>query len=231
MPSWWRSADWSAWGWSELTCTRPLQGWVAIRQRFVSSPSLSRVTTSCSLGSRCWWVSTMAVAAVVLTGSPEVNRALAELKGPKQKEAIRKASRAALRPVLDQVRTTAPKRTGQLSRSVKVRALTRSRSRVGARVSVSARSNFKGKAFYAGFQEYGWKVGRRVRNSDLGMDPKNWARRTATQKAEAAKRNAARRQVKGTEWMKKAAQAKRQMALGIYRAETIRWVRQLSKAK
>lgn len=166
----------------------------------------------------------------VVTGSDELNRKLQELKGPKQKAAIRKASREALRPVAEQVKSTAPKRTGRLARSAKVRSLTRSRSRVGSRVTVSGTgSNFKGKTFYGGFIEYGWKAGRRVRNADLGAA--RGAKRTADQRAEAERRNNARRQIKGTEWMKKAAQAKRQMALGIYRAETIRWVRELSKAK
>ena len=166
----------------------------------------------------------------VVTGSDALNRKLQELRGPKQKVAVRKASREALKPVADQVRATAPKRTGRLARSTKVRALTRSRSRIGSRVSVSGSGNsFKGKGFYGAFQEYGWKAGRRVRNADLGAA--RGAKRTTSQKAEATRRNSARKQIKGTEWMKKAAQAKRPMALGIYRAETVRWVRELSKAK
>lgn len=162
----------------------------------------------------------------VVTGCQELNRKLQELKGPKQKAAVRKASREALRPVAEQVKSTAPRRTGKLARQTKVRALTRSRSRVGSRVTVSGTGNsFKGKTFYGGFIEYGWKAGRRVRNADLGAA--RGEKRTAAQKAEAQRRNNARKQIKGTEWMKKAAQAKRQMALGIYRAETLRWVRAL----
>jgi hypothetical protein len=170
------------------------------------------------------------MAAVVLTGSRELNEKLQQLRGPKQKVAIRKASREALKPVAEQVKSTAPKRTGKLARQTKVRALTRSRSKIGSRVTVSGTGNsFKGKTFYGGFIEYGWKAGRRVRNADLGAA--RGAKRTASQKAEAERRNNSRKQIKGTEWMKKAAQAKRQMALGIYRAETVRWVRELSKAK
>ena len=105
-----------------------------------------------------------------------------------------------------------------------------SSTKLGSRVTVSGTSNsFKGKTFYGGFLEYGWKSGRRVRNAELGAA--RGAKRTASQRSEAERRNSSRRQVAGTGWMKKAAQAKRQMALGIYRAETIRWVRELAKVK
>ena len=171
----------------------------------------------------------MAKAAVV-TGVPELDAKLKELKGPKAKEAVRKSTREALRPVADQVKATAPRRTGRLSRSVKVRSLKRSRVRVGSRVTVSGTaSNFKGRGFYGGFIEFGWKAGRRVRNVDLGLE--RGAKRSAAHRATAEARNNSRKQVPATNWMKKAAQAKRQAALGIFRAETRRWIREFSKAK
>jgi HK97 gp10 family phage protein len=170
----------------------------------------------------------MARAHIVLTGSEELNRKLAELSGPKAKMAIRKASRVALRPVAEQAKSNAPRKSGRLGRSIKVKAIRRSRSRVGARVTSSGTDHqFKGRTFYGGFQEYGWKSGRRTRNADFGVSRRK--RRTAAQSAAATARDSARRQVPGKQFMKRAARSKRQVALGIYRSETRRWIRELSK--
>lgn len=166
--------------------------------------------------------------AIVLTGSEELNRKLAALKGAQAKAAIRKASRTALRPIADAVKARAPRRTGALSRSVKVRALPRSRVRIGSRVTTSGTDRqFKGRTFYGGFQEYGWRAGRRVRNVDLGAA--KGVRRTKSQAAEAERRNNARKQIHGTEFMKLAANDKKQTALSIYRSETVKWINELSK--
>lgn len=118
---------------------------------------------------------------VVLTGSDELNRKLARLKSKDAKKAIRKASRAALRPVLEAVKAKAPKRSGKLRRSLKIRALPRSRSRVGARVTTGGKARqFAGETFYGGFQEYGWKSGNR----------KNPGKRFMKQSASAKKQRA-----------------------------------------
>ena len=162
----------------------------------------------------------MAAGTIVLTGSAELNRKLATLAGPKAKAAIRKASREALRPVAAAAKANAPRRSGALSKSIKVRAMARSRTRIGSRVTTSAGSNeFSGKTYYGGFQEYGWKSGRRTRNADLGMDPTRWARRTAAQKAQAKARDAARKSNPGVAFLKRAAVDKREIALRIYRTE------------
>ncbi len=90
--------------------------------------------------------------AIVLTGSEDLNRKLAELKSPTAKALIRKASREALKPVAVGARELAPRKSGALRRSITVRALSRSRTRVGARVTTSAKHNvFKGKTYYGGF--------------------------------------------------------------------------------
>lgn len=61
-----------------------------------------------------------------------------------------------------------PKR-GYLRSQIKVRSLPRSRSRVGVRVGTSS-VEFTGKAFYAYFQEYGWKQGKRQWRSHKSTD-------------------------------------------------------------
>jgi hypothetical protein len=155
---------------------------------------------------------------VVITGDAETNAKLAKLAGPDQKKAIRKASREALRPVLAQVKATAPRRTGALSRAATIRSMERSRSKLGSRVTVHGTGKgFSGKTFYGGFIEYGWKAGRRVRNSDLSLA--RGAKRNASAQAVAKHIDAKRRKIPGTEWMKKAAKAKQSEALANYRYE------------
>ncbi len=166
--------------------------------------------------------------AVVVTGSAELNAKLAKLKSAQAKAAIRKASREALRPVAVAAKANAPRRSGRLSRSIKVKALERSRIRIGSRVTTGEDdSQFKGKQFYGGMQEYGWKAGRRVRNVELGAV--RGAKRTESQKAEAAKRNNSRPQISGTRFMNRAAESKKQLALSIYKAETTRWIEEFAR--
>lgn len=96
----------------------------------------------------------------VITGDVKLNRILAKLTSKQAKAAIRKASRAALKPVLQQARANAKsfKDTGLLGRSIKIRSIKRSRSAIGSRVTVSTETG-KFDKFYAAFQEYGWKAG------------------------------------------------------------------------
>ena len=172
----------------------------------------------------------MAAQVLIVTGTEELNVKLAKLAGKDAKAAIRKASRVALKPVAEAAKSNAPRKTGRLARSVKVKAITRSRSRVGSRVTTSGDGNaFSGETYYGGFQEYGWKAGRRTRNADLGMDPTRWARRNAAQKAEATRRNNSRRSIAGTQFMKRAADAKKEIALQIYRTELARLIVELAK--
>lgn len=102
-------------------------------------------------------------ATIVLTGDAGVNAMLRTLAGPQAKKVIRTAARKALKPVAAAARTLAPRDTGALAKAVKIRALKRSRSRTGARVTIGA-GEFIGKTFYGGFQEWGWttKSGRKV---------------------------------------------------------------------
>lgn len=118
---------------------------------------------------------------MVLTGDRELNRKLQTLKGPKQKKAVRKASRESLKPLASATSRAAPRRSGLLARSVKVRALKRSRKRVGARVTIGEGS-FKGRTFYGGFIELGRKTGKRGSAHRRQVEENDFMRRTAKRK-------------------------------------------------
>jgi hypothetical protein len=157
----------------------------------------------------------------VLTGDAELNKKLAALKSSKAKQAVRKASRESLRPIHADAKSNAPKDKGTLRKGIKLRALKRSRSRIGSQVTSSAK--------HGAPQEYGWKVGRRTRNTDIGLA--RGAKRDASAKAAAAKRDGSRRAIEGKKFMQRAARSKQSKALAIYRRETAKWIRQLSEAK
>jgi len=97
---------------------------------------------------------------VVITGDKKLNRALKKLPSAEQKKVFKAAARPAVKPVMQQARQNAQrdKKTGTLAKSIKVRAIPRSRVRIGIRVTTSSES-FTGN-YYASFQEYGWKSGK-----------------------------------------------------------------------
>lgn len=100
---------------------------------------------------------------ITVRGDKQVIRRLKQFTPNLQRKILRTASRAAAKPVLSAARANAPLRTGRLKSSLKVRAIPKSRVRVGIRVATGA-GWFKGKEFYGAFQEFGWKTGSR--NSD-----------------------------------------------------------------
>lgn len=106
----------------------------------------------------------MAKPAVILTGDKQLDRRLKNLDAKLGKKVVRQATRKALRPVMLTTKRNAPKDSGVLRKSVKIRALKRSRSRFGSRVSGIGGNNFAGTAYYGGFQEWGWKTksGRKI---------------------------------------------------------------------
>ena len=100
----------------------------------------------------------MAKVTMVLTGDKALNRKLKKLTGKDAKAVVRKATRPALKPVLQEARADAPVKTGQLKKNIKIRALPRSRSSLGSRVTSGLGKNANsGDAFYGAFLEYGTK--------------------------------------------------------------------------
>jgi HK97 gp10 family phage protein len=100
---------------------------------------------------------------ITIRGLGKLTRQLRKLEPKNARKAIRKAARAAAKPVQIKAKDLAPVDTGLLRKEIKVRAVKRSRQRIGVRVTIGNR-NFVGDTFYGGFQEFGWTTvnGRRV---------------------------------------------------------------------
>lgn len=192
---------------------------------------------------------------VTLTGSDRLNRKLLELTSTQAKAAIRSAARPALQPTLQAARALCPARNGKLRRSIKIRAIRRSRTRVGMRLTTSGSdSAFTGKTFYGGFIEWGWKTG--TRSKEAGAIARRVARglRSTSRAAGAlakkgtdfrtrqeayfsregdrlsgAKRKQTRRQIAGKHFMQRAAQRTRTTALRIYASGIVEYIRKITK--
>lgn len=85
----------------------------------------------------------------------KIEKKLKEVGGKKAASAIRKGSRAGAKIIASKTKDLVPVNTGALKRAIKVRALKRSRTRIGAQVQLSG-SAFSGR-FYGGYVEYGTK--------------------------------------------------------------------------
>ncbi len=123
----------------------------------------------------------MARLTMVTTGDESLNRALQRLQGPRQKKAVRKASREALKPLAAATKSAAPRLTGRLARAIKVRALPRSRVKIGTRVTIGA-GMFKGETFYGGFVVYGHLTGKRGSENRKEVPANEFMRTTAKAK-------------------------------------------------
>jgi HK97 gp10 family phage protein len=91
-----------------------------------------------------------------ITGIKEIDRALQELEKNVAKKVIRQAMRKAMKPVKQQVEANAPRVTGKLAGNVKIKAIKKSRTKIGIRVQIGAKE-FTGETFYGAFLEYGTK--------------------------------------------------------------------------
>lgn len=88
-----------------------------------------------------------------IKGDKELIRKLDKLAKKDIKKAIRKGSRAGAKVVQREAKSIAPKDSGQLAKSIKVRSLKRSRSTIGTTASNAFRGT---EQFYGAFQEYGY---------------------------------------------------------------------------
>lgn len=91
-----------------------------------------------------------------ITGIKEIRRAFKRLPAIVARKVIKKAIRESLRPIKAEVERLAPKRSGLLAQSVKIRAAKQKRGAIRIRVQIGA-GDFKGKTYYAAFVEYGTK--------------------------------------------------------------------------
>ncbi len=123
---------------------------------------------------------------VELRGMPELMRRLKALPRKTANAALRKGCRAGAKIVTAAAKAAVPVVTGRWREALKTRAMKRSRKGVGARTTVGA-GWFKGETFYAGFVDWGHRVGKRPskRIAGTGADtraqipPKHYMKRSA----------------------------------------------------
>lgn len=107
----------------------------------------------------------MAAPSIIITGVKELMEKLDQFEPKLRKKILRKTLRKAAKPVLATARRYVPVDTAALKKSLKVRALKRSRRhkhRVGIAVMTSE-GWFKGDEYYGAFVEFGHRVGKRTR--------------------------------------------------------------------
>ena len=133
---------------------------------------------------------------ILLIGESELRKKLEGLTDKESKTVIRGAAREALKPVQRMAQDLAPRKTGRLRRSIRIRSITRSRKRIGARVTISNKdTQFTGRTFYGAFQEFGWRPGKRLTTTEIkagatdqrpSVPPKDFLRRAAKSSAQTA---------------------------------------------
>ena len=97
---------------------------------------------------------------IMVTGDRELDAKLKGMPGRMQLKLSRKATRRAARGIiLPDARAMAPVDTGALEKSLVVKAIRRSRTRIGHSVQTKE-GFFQGEQFYGGFQEFGTKTMR-----------------------------------------------------------------------
>lgn len=108
-----------------------------------------------------------------VTGDVALNKALAALGGKLAMKLERKALRQVSKPVLADAKANCPVDSGDLKRSLKLRAMKRSRVRIGLQVA-TGRKWFSGDTYYGAFQEFGWKTGKRGSENRKQIPPKHF---------------------------------------------------------
>jgi HK97 gp10 family phage protein len=94
----------------------------------------------------------------MITGVEKLIEKLQTLKKTKSKAALRKGARAGAKIVATAAKRLAPRRTGDLARGIKVKALRRSRVWTGVAIELKAKDVGKDvDTFYAPFVELGTK--------------------------------------------------------------------------
>lgn len=114
-------------------------------------------------------------AAIRLEGAKELYRKLRDLPAKFARKILSKALRAGAKVVQAAAKKLAPKLSGLLRRSIKVRATKRKKGRVGFVVGTSA-GDYKGKSFYGAFLEWGHRLGsRKLGSKRRKVKPKPYA--------------------------------------------------------
>ena len=100
------------------------------------------------------------------SGPEELLLKLKDLEAKVSGKYMRTALRAGAKVIRTQMVADAPVKSGATRAAVKLKAMRRSRTRVGMMISVGA-GWFKGTEFYAGFVEFGHRIGKRLSKGKL----------------------------------------------------------------
>lgn len=94
---------------------------------------------------------------VIVTGDVELDKKLSQMEQKIQKKVARQSMRKAVKEIIvPAAKAKVNKRSGALGRSIKARAMKRSRSRVGVEAR-AGEGHFKGDQYYSGMLEFGTK--------------------------------------------------------------------------
>lgn len=94
--------------------------------------------------------------AFAISGGEALHAALAEVGKSMEKKILARAMRDAAKPILNDAKRRAPVLSGQLRKSLKIRALQRNRKKGQVGVAISTdKGFFKGDEFYGAFHEFG----------------------------------------------------------------------------
>lgn len=99
-----------------------------------------------------------------LEGYEAVEKAFRRLEGPDQKKLVRASMRDGVKVVRDQAKARVPVRTGKLKAGIKVRALRRSRTRLGIRVTLPTREELGLPSSTPGYYPASVEFGRRTKD-------------------------------------------------------------------
>ncbi len=97
---------------------------------------------------------------ITILGTKALAELLLKLPDSIARPAVKKGTRAGQKIIARATKRLAPRRTGRLVSSIKVKAMKRRRGRVGA-VVVTGKGFFQGDTFYGAFLEFGWFAGKR----------------------------------------------------------------------
>ncbi len=98
-----------------------------------------------------------------ITGMRELQETLTQLEKKVQTTVVKKALRAGAKVTLNVIQSTAPRKTGAMAKAFAVTRGTSRKGRIIVLVQIAKRW-FTGDLFYAGFINFGWRVGKRTKD-------------------------------------------------------------------
>lgn len=111
-----------------------------------------------------------------VTGDVALNKALAALGQKLAMKLERKALRQVSKPVLADAKANCPVDSGDLKRSLKLRSMRRSRTRIGLQVA-TGKKWFSGSTYYGAFVELGYHRGKRGTGGRVKVEGQEFVKR------------------------------------------------------